>query len=130
MKQALVQQGCMYVKVVQSCPTLCFPMDCSPTGNSIHGIFQARYWSGLPFPSPGDLPDPRIEPRSPHCRQTLYHLNHSRDTDSKKTAILGGLITDLGLQRLPLNENGWECECWWYSGQTCSKTGQNQFLDT
>ena len=26
----------------QSCPTLCHPMDCSPLGSSIHGIFQAR----------------------------------------------------------------------------------------
>ena len=45
--------------------TLCDPMDCSPPGSSVHGIFQARIWSGLPFPSPGDLPDPGIEPRSP-----------------------------------------------------------------
>ena len=32
-------------------------MDCSLPGS--------KYWSGLPFPSPGDLPDPGIEPRSP-----------------------------------------------------------------
>ena len=41
------------------------PMDCSPPDSSVHGILQAEYWSGLPFPSPGDLPDPGIEPRSP-----------------------------------------------------------------
>ena len=29
-------------EVAQSCPTLCDPMDCSPPGSSIHGIFQAR----------------------------------------------------------------------------------------
>ena len=29
------------------------------------GISRQEYWSGLPFPSPGDLPDPRIEPGSP-----------------------------------------------------------------
>ena len=29
------------------------------------GFFRQEYWSGLPFPSPGDLPDPGIEPRSP-----------------------------------------------------------------
>ena len=52
-------------EVTQSCLTLCDPMDCSPPGSSIHGIFQARYWSGLPFPSPGDLPDLGIEPGSP-----------------------------------------------------------------
>ena len=47
----------------QSCLTLCDPVDCSPPGSTVHGIFQAR--SGLPFPSPTDLPDPGIEPASP-----------------------------------------------------------------
>ena len=54
------------VKVVaQLCPTLCDPMDCSLSGSSVHGIFQARVLEGLPFPSPGDLPDPGIKPGSP-----------------------------------------------------------------
>ena len=55
------------VKVLgaQSCPTLGNPMDCSLPGSSVHGIIQARkLQSGLPFPSPGALPDPGIEPRS------------------------------------------------------------------
>ena len=47
---------------------LCDPMDCSLPGSSIHGIFQAEYWSGLLFPSPEDLPDLGIEPRSPALR--------------------------------------------------------------
>ena len=29
------------------------------------GVSREEYWSGLPFPSPGDLPDPGMEPRSP-----------------------------------------------------------------
>ena len=29
------------------------------------GFSRQEYWSGLPFPSPGDLPDPGMEPRSP-----------------------------------------------------------------
>ena len=33
-------------------PTLCDPMDCSPPGSAIHGIFQARVLDGLPLPSP------------------------------------------------------------------------------
>ena len=53
------------VKVTRSCPALCDHMDCSLPGSSVHGILQARYWSGFPFPSPGDLPNPGIEPRSP-----------------------------------------------------------------
>ena len=51
----------VYAKSLQSCPTLCNPMECSPPGSSVHRIFQARIWSGLPCPSPGDLPDPEIE---------------------------------------------------------------------
>ena len=40
------------------------------------GFSRHEYWSELPFPSPGDLPDPGIEPCLPHCRQTLYHLSY------------------------------------------------------
>ena len=47
------------------CPNLCDPMDCSLPGFSVHVIFQQEYWSGLPFPSPGDLPDQGTEPGSP-----------------------------------------------------------------
>ena len=36
----------------------------SPPGSSAHGILQEEYRSGLSFPSPGDLPDPGIEPES------------------------------------------------------------------
>ena len=40
------------VLVTQTCPTLCDPMDCSPPGSSVHGIHQAEYPNGWPFPSP------------------------------------------------------------------------------
>ena len=33
--------------------------------SSVHGISQQGYWSGLPFPPPGNLPDPGIKPKSP-----------------------------------------------------------------
>ena len=39
-------------KSLQSCPTLCDPIDGSPPGSAVPGILQARTWSGLPFPSP------------------------------------------------------------------------------
>ena len=42
----------------QSCQTLCDPMDCVE-------FSRQEYWSGLPFPSPGDLPNPGIEHWSP-----------------------------------------------------------------
>ena len=38
---------------------------------------KQEYWRGLPFPSPGVLSNPGIEPESLlHCRQILYHLSH------------------------------------------------------
>ena len=44
---------CVKVKseseVAQSCLTVSNPMDCSLPGSSVHGIFQARYWSGVPY---------------------------------------------------------------------------------
>ena len=104
-------------KLLQSCPTLCDPIDGSPPGYPIPGILQARtlewvaisssnawkwkvkvkslsrvrllatpwtaayqappsmgfsrqdYWSGVPFPSPGDLPNPGIKPRFPALQE-------------------------------------------------------------
>ena len=49
----------MLCLVDQLCPTLCDPMDCTME------FSRLEYWSGLPCPPPGDLPNPRIEPRSP-----------------------------------------------------------------
>ena len=57
---------CVRVKVkvliTQLCPTLCDRMDEAPLSM---GFSRQEYWSGLPLPSPGDLPDPGIKPGSP-----------------------------------------------------------------
>ena len=50
--------------VAQSCPTLCDSMDCSRLF-PLWGFFRQVYWSGLPYPPPGDPPNPGIESRSP-----------------------------------------------------------------
>ena len=56
----------MKVKVTLSHPPLCDPMDCSLPDSSVHGILQAREdWTGLPFPSAGDRPQPGIKTGSP-----------------------------------------------------------------
>ena len=55
---------CVHAKLFQLCPTLCDPMDSNAPGSSVHGISRQEYWSGLPYPPPGDLPNPRIEPTS------------------------------------------------------------------
>ena len=52
------------VKFAQSCPALCYHMDYSLLGSSCPWNSPDKN-TGLPFPSPGDLPGPGIEPRSP-----------------------------------------------------------------
>ena len=51
--------------VTQSCLTLCDPMDDCPPDSSDMDFPMHEYWSGLPFPPPGNLPDPGIKPGSP-----------------------------------------------------------------
>ena len=48
--------------VAQSYPTLCDPMDCSPPGSSVQGIFQTRMLEQVAIPPPWNLPDTGIEP--------------------------------------------------------------------
>ena len=55
----------LWVLVIQSCPTLCDPMDYSPPGSSVHEISQARILERVAISFSGDLPNPGIEPRSP-----------------------------------------------------------------
>ena len=52
-------------EVVQSCPTLCDPMNVTYQAPWSMGFSKQEYLSGLPFPSPSDLPNPGIEPGSP-----------------------------------------------------------------
>ena len=51
-------------QVTQSCPTLCDPRTVAYQAPQSMGFSRREYWSGLPFPSPGDLPNPEIEPGS------------------------------------------------------------------
>ena len=51
--------------VAQSCLTPHNPMDYNLPDSCVQGILKEEYWSGFPFPSPGDLPDPGIKLRSP-----------------------------------------------------------------
>ena len=57
------------VKVAQLCLTLCDPVD-----YTVHGILQTRILE--PLPSPGDLPNPGIQPSLLHCRWILNQLSH------------------------------------------------------
>ena len=76
------------VKVTQSCWTLCDPMD-----YTVHGIWtiqsmefsRPEYWSGQPFPSPGDLLNPGIKPRSPALQ--AYSLPAEPQGKPKNTGV-------------------------------------------
>ena len=52
------------VKLLNSIRLLCDPMDCRLPGSSVHGIFQTRVLEWVAISSPGDLPNPGIEPGS------------------------------------------------------------------
>ena len=54
----------MHAKSLQSCLTLCDPVNCILPGSSVHGILQARVLEWIAILPPGDLPNPGIEPMS------------------------------------------------------------------
>ena len=61
-------------KLLQSCPTLCDPIDSSPPGSTVPGILQARIMEWVAMYPLGDLPDPEMEHTSPLLAgQILYH---------------------------------------------------------
>ena len=62
----------VYVLVAQSCLTLCEPGTVAHQGPLSVGFPRQKYWRGLPFPSPEDLPYLGLL----HCSQILYHLSH------------------------------------------------------
>ena len=59
------------MKVAQSYPTLCNPMD-----YTVHGILQARTLEWVAFHFSGDLPNPGIEPRSLTLQADSFLANH------------------------------------------------------
>ena len=50
---------CMHAQSLQSRPTLCDTLNCSPSGSSLHGILQARILTWVPTPSSGESSGPR-----------------------------------------------------------------------
>ena len=56
---SVVLSVCVYVLVIQSCPTPCYPMDCGPPGSSIHGMFQARILGWIAISSSRGSSQPR-----------------------------------------------------------------------
>ena len=54
----------MHAQPLQSCPTLCDPMDCSPPGSSVHGILQERILEWVTMPFSWGSPQLRVRTRS------------------------------------------------------------------
>ena len=61
-------------KSLQSCLTLCDPTDVAHQAHLSVGFSRQEYWSGLPCPSPGNLPDPGIEP-TPALKGVFFTTN-------------------------------------------------------
>jgi len=114
---------CMKVKseseVAQSCPTLSDPMDCSPPGSPVHGIFQARVleWGAIAFSGQHEL-------RACKSPTSLQHYplwgkvlgvgegktTHLKETNSAQAWPSGLLLKELGIRLHPQwgNDSHWE----------------------
>ena len=148
-------------KSLQSCLTLCDPIDSSPKGSALPGILQARtlewvvisfsnewkwkvkvkslsrgrlfatpwtaayqallsmglsrqeYWSGLSFPSPGDLHDSEIKPGSPALQADSYPLHHQRSPPAYVHDASGSSCIFIApLLELPLSPRSPASFCW------------------
>ena len=65
-----------FVRMLSCRLTLCDPMDFSPQSPLSMEFPRQEYWSRLPFPTPGDLSDPEVEPTSPHWQADSLSLSH------------------------------------------------------
>jgi len=63
-------------------------MGCSPSDPSVPGILQARILEWVAMTFSRDLPHPEIKPRSPHCRQVLYHLSQLGSPNISKACFI------------------------------------------
>ena len=74
------------MKVAQSCPTLCDPMD-----YTVHAVLQARIVEWVAVPFPGDLPNPGIE-----CRSPALQVDSSPAESQGKPIYIDRQLTNLG----------------------------------
>ncbi|KAB0349667.1 hypothetical protein FD755_015209 [Muntiacus reevesi] len=98
--------------VARSCPSLCRPMDCTPSGSLSMGFSRQKYWSGLPFPSPGDLPDPGIKPVSPALAGRFFTTEPPRKPITPDLNKLNRIESEFVLEFiLPILTNSGKCQC-------------------
>ena len=79
--------------VAKSCLTLATPLTGACQAPLSMRFSRQEYWSGLPFPSPGDLPDPGLEPGSPALQADSLSTELSRKLLTAK--VLSVFITSL-----------------------------------
>ena len=86
-------------EVAQSCPTLCDSWAVVGQAPPSMGFSRQEYWTWLPFPSPGDLPDSGIKPRSPvlqadftiwATRESLIYITLSKLSIQHQTLKIKG----------------------------------------
>ena len=77
---------CMHAQLLQSCPTLCDPMDCGPPGSSVHGILQARILEWVAMLSFRDLPDLEIKSMSPVA--LALHVDFTTEPPAKPLELV------------------------------------------
>ena len=99
----------MCPKSLQPYLTLCNPVNCSPLRSSVHGVPRQEYWSGLPFPFPGNLPDTGIYGVSCTGRRVLYHWCHlgspALAPGVNESSIPGDTLWDYNLMWCQTQEN-------------------------
>ena len=74
--------------VIQSYPTLCNPMDCSPPGSFVNGNLQARILEWVAISLQGIFPTQGSNPGLLHCRRILYHLSYQRSPNAYMNVFL------------------------------------------
>ena len=75
--EKVVEFSLVKALVTQSCPTLCNPMDCSPSGSCVPGCSPGKNTEvGSHSLLQENLPTQGLNPGLQHCRQILFHLNH------------------------------------------------------
>ena len=79
-------------EVAQLCMKLRNPMDWAPSSMAFS---RQGYWSGLPFPYPGDFPNPEIEPRSPTLQADALPSEPPEKPNIPKTKVICKLYLNL-----------------------------------
>ena len=107
--------------VVQSCPAHCEPMDYSPPGSSVHGIFQAKLLEQVAIPVSQDLPNPGFEPRSPTAQVDSLPSETPR---KPRNILVGSLVFLQGI--FPTLESNWGLlHCWQILYQRATRESQS-----